>query len=149
MGNGREFLARRSDVTQAKEYLPGLRDVLLVEDRGFDARRLTATLRLVLGRNTRIRIADTLDKAIDAVLHSPPDMVFLDDYLEPDDSALETIPMLRRAGYERPILVISGELDRQREIALRKAGADEAIHKDNVDSVNVGEALVRLFARDG
>ncbi len=90
-----------------------------------------------------------LDKAIDEVLKSLPDAHFLDDYLKPNDSALQTIPFVRRAGYRGPIIVVSGEVDRPRRIELRKAGASDIIHKDDIDSVNVSEALIRAYAPRG
>lgn len=144
-GLGGDFLTRRSDVAQAKAELPKLRDVLIVEDHGFDAKRLTATLHIVLGRDTIIRIATSLDKAIDEVLKQTPDMIFLDDYLKPSDSALDTIPLIRRAGYAGPIVVISGEWDRERAIELKRAGASESVHKDDVNSVDLGAVLLRAF----
>lgn len=148
LSGGSDFLSRRSKVAQAKTLLPDLKDILVVEDRGFDAKRMTATLHQLFGREATIRVAASLDKAIDAVLQSPPNLIFLDDYLEPNDSALETIPLVRRAGYDGPIIVLSGELDRGREIALRRAGADEAIHKDKLDYVKLGEAVLRAFGQD-
>jgi DNA-binding NarL/FixJ family response regulator len=148
-GNGSEFLARRSDATLAKASLPKLSNVLVVEDEGVDARRLTAVLRIVLGRDVMLRLAPSLDKAIDEVLKSLPDALFLDDYLKPNDSALQTIPLVRRAGYPGPIIVVSGEVDRPRRIELRKAGASDIIHKDDIDSVNVSEALIRAYAPRG
>jgi DNA-binding NarL/FixJ family response regulator len=149
-GSGGEFLARRSDVVQGKnEVLPALRDIVLVEDFEADADRLTALLHIVLGREAVIRVAKSLDKAIDAVLKATPDLMILDDYLEPSDSALDTIPLVRRAGYEGPIIILSGELDRARGIALKKAGASGTIHKDNVNSVELGGLLVQVFSKAG
>lgn len=145
-GTGGDFLAQKSDVTQAKrEQLPELQDILIVEDEGFDERRLTAVLNIVLKRDCNIRIARSLTKAIDAVLEATPDMIFLDDYLEPNDSALETIPLVRRAGYQGPIIVLSGEWDRERAIELKKVGASESMHKENINSVELGAMLVRAF----
>ena len=144
--SGGDFLARRNDATLAKALLPKLKDILIIEDETFDADRLEATIKIIVGREgLTVRRAPTLDKAIDAVLHATPDMVFLDDYLKPNDSAVQTIPMVRRAGYEGPIIVISGEVDRPRNLELRRAGACETIHKDDVDSVTVSEALARAF----
>lgn len=144
--NGGEFLAKKSDVTQAKrDELPELRDILIVEDESFDERRLTAVINIVLKRECNIRVARSLTKAIDAVLETPPDMMFLDDYLEPNDSALETMPMVRRAGYQGPIIVLSGEWDRERAIELKKAGASDSMHKENINSVELGDMLVRAF----
>lgn len=144
-GSSGDFLRRRSDVTQAKEVLPELNNILLVEDFEADAKRLKALLHIVLGREPEVRLAHSLDKAIDEVLRSPPDLLLLDDYLKPNDSALETIPMVRRAGYQGPIIVVSGEMDRARSIALRKASASGTIHKEEVNSVELGALLLQVF----
>jgi DNA-binding NarL/FixJ family response regulator len=141
-----DHLVLRSDVAQAKQSkLPDINDIVIVEDETFDAKRLAAIVNLVIGRQTTIRIAPSLNKAIDAVLQSSPDLMFLDDYLEPSDSALDTMPMVRRAGYQGPIVVISGELDRERLVELEKAGASDAVHKDELNSVDLGALLVRIF----
>lgn len=145
-GDGGDFLARKNDATSARTLLPTLRDVLVVEDESFDARRMSAILHIALGRDIVLRFATSLDKAIDEVLKATPDVVFLDDYLKPNDSALQTMPLVRRAGYAGPIIVISGEVDRPRRIELRKVGASEVLHKDDVNSVNITEALLRAFA---
>lgn len=141
-----DHLVLRSDVAQAKQSkLPDINDIVIVEDETFDAKRLAAIVNLVIGRQTTIRIAPSLNKAIDAVLQSSPDLMFLDDYLEPSDSALDTMPMVRRAGYQGPIVVISGKLDRGRLVELKKAGASDAVHKDELNSVDLGALLVRIF----
>ena len=144
--NSGDHLVLRSDVAQAKQSkLPDLNDVVIVEDETFDAKRLSAILNLVIGRQATLRIAQSMNEAIDAVLQSPPDLMFLDDYLEPSDLALDTIPMVRRVGYRGPIVVISGELDRERLVELKKAGASGAVHKDELNSVDLGAMLVRIF----
>ncbi len=142
---GGDILVRRNNATWQKKSLPQIKDVLVVEDEDFDAERLTATLHIILGRETKVRHAATLASALDRVLEEMPDMVFLDDYLKPNDTASQTIPLLRRAGYEGPIVVISGEVDRRREADLKAAGAAAALHKEDVDSGSVTEALNMAF----
>lgn len=144
-GAGGDHLARRSELAASRHGMPALKDVLIVEDETFDAERLRATLRVLFGYTVEVRRATTLGSALDAVIERKPDMVFLDDYLKPNDSATESIPFLRRAGYEGPIIVVSGEVDKQRRSALLLAGAKDTIHKDHLDSVRVAEALVRVF----
>lgn len=146
-GNGRDILAQRHEAVMAKRGLPPLSDILIVEDEHFDANRLQATLHLVLGREANVRHAASLGAAIDCVIAATPDVVFLDDYLKPSDTAMDTIPFLRRAGYVGPIIVISGEVDRSRRVELRAAGAAYAIHKDDLDSVQISEALMRAFTK--
>lgn len=146
MSSGGEFLTRKSDLTKTRQSTPGPSDVLIVEDEAFDANRLSATLRLLLGYEVSIRRASTLAHALDRVMERMPEIVFLDDYLKPSDTAMHSIPYLRRAGFSGPIIIISGQVDRQRRFALIGAGADDVIHKDDVDSVRVGEALERALA---
>lgn len=143
--SGGDFLARRSVVTQLGKRLAPLTNVLIVEDEAFDADRLRATLRVIMGYDVNVRRAPTLGSAIDLVLAQIPDLVFLDDLLKPCDTAASSIPFLRRAKYEGPIIVISGQATRARKAELIAIGATEVIHKDDLDSVRLTEALVRIF----
>lgn len=138
---GGNFLARKSDATKTRKDLPELTEFLIVEDENFDADRLRATLHIMFGYNIQVRRAKTLGSALDAVIEKKPEIIFLDDYLKPNDNAIHTIPFLRRCGYEGPIVVVSGAVDRQRRSLLMKAGACDVIHKDDLDSVRITEAL--------
>ncbi len=143
--SGGNFLAKKSDLNKLRKDLPPLKDVLVVEDENLDADRMKATLRVMFGYDLEVRRAATLAAAVDAVMSKKPDLVFLDDMLKPSDTALETIPFLRRASYEGPIVVVSGQVTRNRRTKLLEAGANEAIHKDDVDSVRLAEALMRVL----
>ena len=143
---GGNFLAKKSDMTKSRKGLPDISDFLIVEDENFDADRLRATLHIMFGYTIQVRRAKTLGSALDAVIERRPELVFLDDYLKPSDNATQTIPFLRRCGYEGPIVVVSGAVDRQRRTTLIKAGAIDVIHKDDLDSVRVAEALERVHA---
>ena len=68
--------------------------------------------------------------------------------LPPSDTASTTIPFLRRCGYEGPIIVVSGEMTRSRRQELMVAGASDVIHKDDIDSVRISEALKTAFNMD-
>lgn len=146
---GGDFLQRRNEVFKDRRDLPPLKDILIVEDENRDANRLLATLNILFSYEATIRRAATLGAAIDCVIERKPDLVFLDDYLKPSDTAIHTIPFLRRAGYTGPIVVVSGQVDRERRIELTAAGADEVIHKDEVDSVRLGEALTVIYGVRG
>ncbi|MFM9943533.1 MAG: response regulator [Hyphomicrobiaceae bacterium] len=141
---GGNFLARKSDVTMTRKGLPELTDFLIVEDENFDADRLRATLHIMFGYGIQVRRAKTLGSALDAVIEKKPEIIFLDDYLKPNDNATHTIPFLRRCGYEGPIVVVSGAVDRHRRATLVKAGAIDVIHKDDLDSVRIAEALAAV-----
>jgi DNA-binding NarL/FixJ family response regulator len=144
-GSGGDFLTKKSDITKLRQELPALTDVLIVEDETIDADRLKATLRVMFGYDLEVRRAATLGNAVDSVVARKPDLVFLDDVLKPSDNATSTIPYLRGAKYEGPIVVVSGQVTRRRRDDLLAAGATDVIHKDDVDSVRLGEALLRVF----
>lgn len=131
---------------RAKSGLPALSQVVVVDDESLDADRMFGTLRVMFGYDLNVRRAATVGAAIDLVMALPPDIVFLDDILKPSDDAAQTIPFLRRAGYNGPIIVVSGQVTRNRRTVLMAAGATEVIHKDDVDSVRLTEALHRVFA---
>ena len=143
-GRGGTFLARKSDVTKSQQGNGRLTDVLVVEDENFDADRLRATLHIMFGYGIEVRRARTLGSALDCVIERHPQLIFLDDYLKPSDNATHTIPFLRHCGYAGPIIVVSGQVDRLRRAMLVKAGAIDVIHKDDLDSVRLAEALARV-----
>jgi len=144
-GTGGDFLARKSDVTKLRKALPALSDVLVVDDEPADAERIKATLRVMFGYDIDVRRAPTLGTAVDSVLAKRPEIIFLDDVLKPSDRATDTIPFLRRAEYSGPIVVVSGQVTKKRRLELMAAGASDVIHKDDLDSVRLGEALLRVF----
>lgn len=146
--SGGDFLAKKSGLMRTRQTLPALRDVLIVEDENLDADRMSATLRVMFGYGIEMRRAPTLAAAMDAVMARKPEIVFLDDILKPSDDASQTIPLLRRAGYEGPIVIVSGQASRARRTVLLTLGASEVIHKDDVDSVRLTEALNRVFGAD-
>ncbi len=147
-GTGGDFLARKSDVTKLRKAMPALQDVLVIDDEAPDADRIKATLRVMFGYDVEVRHAATLGSAVDAVLLRRPQLIFLDDILKPTDRATDTMPFLRRAGYDAPIVVISGQVTKKRRLELIAAGATDVIHKDDLDSVRLGEALLRVFGRE-
>jgi DNA-binding NarL/FixJ family response regulator len=147
-GSGGDFLAKKSGLMRVREGLPHLKDVLVVEDENLDADRMFATLRVMFGYDLEMRRASTLASTVDAVLARKPEIIFLDDILKPSDDASQTIPFLRRAGYEGPIVVVSGQVTRVRRTQLITAGATDVIHKDDVDSARLTEALERVYKDD-
>lgn len=74
-----------------------------------------------------------------------PEMIFLDDVLKPSDNAAQTLPFLRRASYKGPVIVVSGQATRKRKSVLLEAGTADVVHKYDVDSVRVAEALHRDY----
>lgn len=143
-GTGADYLARKSDLAKIRKDLPAYTSALIVEDEALASNRLVATLRGMFGQDIEIRHARTLSAAVDMLLNSLPDMVLLDDYVGPHDTALDSIPLIRHAKFDGPLLIVSGRLDRKRRTELLAKGADETINKDDLDSGSIAEALLRL-----
>jgi DNA-binding response OmpR family regulator len=143
-GTGADFLVLKSDLAKTRKELPSYKDILIVEDENKDANRLIATLRGMFGYDLDVRRAKTLSVALEMVLKQPPELVLLDDYLGPSDTAADSIPMIRRAGFAGSIVVISGALDRDRKAALIARGATDTIHKDELNSVAIAAVLTRI-----
>jgi len=141
---GGGHLAKKSLLLGARARLGAAHDVLVVEDEALDAERLAATLRVIFGYELRIHVASTAGDAVDRVAESNPSLVFLDDILKPSTNALQSMPLLRQAGYSGPIIVISGQVTHSRRCGLLAGGASDVIHKDDVDSVRVAEAIANL-----
>ena len=81
---------------------------------------------------------------LDVAEKNEPDLILLDDILKPSDTALDSLPMIRHAGFKGPIVIISAQVDRFRRAELLEKGADDAINKDDLDSSAIGKALQRL-----
>jgi len=140
--SGGDFLDKKSGLTKSLKRMPKLTNVLVVDDCSTDIKRLRATLHLIFGYEIDVREANTLSSAIDQVLKHKPQLILLDDNLELSaDRACDSIPYLRRVGYEGPIVVVSGVATRRRRMDLMKAGAAEVLHKDDIDSVRINEVL--------
>ena len=148
ISSGRDFLARKSDLTKSRQDMPKLTDLLIVDDDTFDADRLRATLHIMFGYGISVRRAKTLGGALDNVIERRPDLIFLDHILKPADNAVTTMPFLRRCGYDGPIIVVSGMVDRPRRAELIAAGAADVIHKDDLDSVRIAESLALVYKPD-
>ncbi len=141
---GGDHLAKKSELVRARAKLGVFNDILIIEDETLDAERLSATLHVLFGYETQIRWASTLGDAVDRVIEQKPCVLFLDDILKPSATASQAIPMLREAGYAGPIVIVSGQVTYSRRSSLLADGASDVIHKDDVDSVRVAEALAGL-----
>ena len=126
-GTGADYLVDKSDLAKIAKTMPKFRDIVVFEDERLDSDRMLATLRTMLGYdNIDVRRAKTLTSGIDLLIAKRPDLVLLDDYMGPVDRAHDALPLIRRAGFEGPMVVVSGQLTRSRRIELLKLGVADA-----------------------
>jgi CheY-like chemotaxis protein len=144
--SGGDFLAKKSGLMRTRGSRPDAFDALIVDDEALDADRMLGTLRVMLGYDASVRRASDVDRMLFEVTEKKPDLVFLDDILKPSDDATKSLPLLKAAKYDGPVIVISGQVTKTRRAQLMALGAYEVIHKDDVDSVRLTEVLQRLFS---
>lgn len=143
---GTDHLRHRSLLAKRVKELVLLDDVLILDDSDADATWLISALKLVCGHDLHIRHARTLGTALDALKSSMPQILFVDDRLSPVDTATSTIPFIRKSGCAAPIVILSGEMTRNRRTLLLELGAVAILHKDDIESARVAELLIELFA---
>lgn len=144
-GNGADYLVAKSELAKLSKDMPKFKDIVVFEDQRLDSDRMLALLRTMYGYDTtEVRRARTLSSGIDLLIAKQPDLVLLDDYMGPVDRAHDALPQIRRTGYEGPIVVVSGLLNRARKNELLKLGVVEAINKDDLDSGSIGQILLGL-----
>lgn len=145
--SGGDFLAKKSGLVRNRSTLTGFADVLIIDDDMLDADRMIATLRVMFGYDVVVRCASNIRDALSAIQAKQPDLIILDDILKPSDDGETTLPLIRAAGFAGPIVVISGQVTRTRRPTLLLAGATDVLHKDDVDSVRLAEALQKIAAK--
>ncbi|HRD77578.1 MAG TPA: response regulator [Hyphomicrobiaceae bacterium] len=122
-----------------------LSSVLIIDDKTAEAASVAARLHLLLGYDIRIEHAKGLGRALDFLQKDcAPNLIMLDDVLPPTDRAPSSIAFLRRAGYHGPIIVVGGLLTTAIIGAARAAGAIDVIHKDDLDTARLLDAIGKL-----
>ncbi len=142
---GAAFLAMRTRNT-AKPALDLFRSVLVVDDNALGLRRMLATVRLVMSPATKVVTATTLGQAFDHLIADPAtDLILLNDFLQSPDTALTTIPFIRRL-YSGPIIVNSEQKESKRVREILRLGAAAFIHLDDLDSQTLVDAMTMAAA---
>jgi CheY-like chemotaxis protein len=105
--------------------LPGLEGQVLVVDQSPADRKLLLNQLTVTG--LALTMADSAGAALDAMRRREFAVVLCD--LGPGADALRMIKQMRKAGYQRPIIVVTAETAPARLAEARAAGANEIIGK--------------------
>jgi DNA-binding response OmpR family regulator len=142
---GRDFLEHRSRVNKAAAALGPISRVLVVEDKPSDAALLVFNLQRIVGDKTAIEVATT-ERDLAAALKRPmPELLFLDDLIDRRVSANKTVPLIRRAGYTGPIIVVAAVMTRERSLELLRLSVSDVVHKDDLTSTRLREAILRVM----
>lgn len=114
--------------------------ILVIEDD----QELAAGLRTALRDYSVVELAETGDQGLSYLEDEAYDLVILDLGL-PDMSGLAICELIRKNGYNMPVLIITASHDKSAVVRLLDAGADDYITKPfRVDEL---KARVRALAR--
>jgi DNA-binding NtrC family response regulator len=143
--SGRDHLEHRSRLKMRLSERAPITNILIVDDTSFDADVLGSVLRLVFDPEVGIRHVKFARDIRKAVLDEMPQLLFLDDRLGHGTSAEVSLNVIRTAGCQLPIIVMSGLLTRARQIELRRLGVADVIHKDDMNVARVTEAVLKML----
>jgi hypothetical protein len=142
---GTEFLTRRSWLIKHSGNATLISDAVIVDDSSLDTDRLATALRMVLGRDTSIRSGKTIEDMVALMRNGHPDLLLIDDNLNQLQKAETTLSRARAVGYHGPVIILSGLLTRQRVIQLARLEPIDIIHKDDLDSSRLREAMLKFI----
>lgn len=142
---GRDYLEKRSRLAKRLGEVASFKRIQIVDDNKFDGDVLASALRKVLGREVEIEIARTVNALHRQWASTRPDLLFLDDRLGPSGNATSTLPVIRKIGYDGPVIVVSGMMTRERRTMVVKLGAFDTLHKDDFDTLSLIEILLRVL----
>ena len=111
--------------------------ILLVEDSPSDVVLVQAQL-VKSGLNISFKSVDRMDAALQRLKWKRFDVVLLDLTL-PDSQGLATFQTLHAAANDTPVIVLSGEEDRELAVQAVREGAQDYLSKQKADS----DALIR------
>ncbi|MBX3728849.1 MAG: response regulator [Candidatus Sumerlaeia bacterium] len=114
--------------------------LLLVEDNPADADLVQELLELAGGESYRVILATRVAQALEQLSRNQIDAVLLDLRL-PDASGVETVRSVQTAAEEIPIIVLTGTDDEQLAISCIDAGAQDYLHKGDIQPAVLRRAI--------
>ena len=142
--SGADFVAAKAELDRHREKMPDWTKFLIIDDCRSDAAVLRGVLHSWLGYDIDVQVEASMGTAMDRLKCELPNVIFLDHLLPPQNDSAKVFPYLRAVGYEGPIVVISGMVSQPKRRELVKAGAFDVLHKDDMNSMSVGEILLRI-----
>ena len=143
--SGRDHLEHRSRLKMRIAEMAPISNILIVDDTTFDAEVLGSVLRLVFDPAVRVRHVKFARDIRKALLEEMPQLLFLDDRLGHGTSAEVSLNVIRTAGCNTRVIVMSGLLTRARHIELMRLGVADVIHKDDMNVARVTEAALKVL----
>lgn len=113
--------------------------ILIVENSESDALLTVQELKRN-GYDPTYERVDTMEKMVAAISRKRWDIVIA-DYPMPQFSGLAAIRLIREAGLDLPVIIVSGAIGEETAVSAMKAGASDYVMKDNL--ARLGAAIQR------
>ena len=85
-------------------------DLLVIDDDETEKRLFEIYLMDMREQAVACRFAMTIEKGVEMIMASKPDIIFLDNRVLPYENFTQTMPKIRAAGFEGPVVVMSASL---------------------------------------
>lgn len=92
-------------------------------------------------KDVDIHFASTIPDAIESIRRDKPAAVLLDNRLHPYSSYLETVPLLREAGFDGKIVVISADVSEKIFASHRAYSVDSCVNKFDFNLSNFSQRI--------
>lgn len=120
--------------------------VLLVEDDAGESRFLRAMFDEFTPEQYAFDCVETLEAGLAEIGHCRHD-VYLVDYRLGNSSGLLLLREARVAGCRAPIIILTGQHEREADLQALQAGADDFLVKDRLDAVTIDRAIRYALAQ--
>lgn len=113
--------------------------ILLVDDDEDDYVLTSGIIRDIPG-NFRLEWVPSVEKARQVLRDEPPALVLL-DYMLGAESGIDFLKELRRGGLELPVIILTGQGDREIDMAAMAAGATDYLVKSELSAAILDRAI--------
>ena len=120
-----------------------IKDVLLIDDN--DTQHELFRCYAFALDEIKLRHATSMQEATEKIKDSQPDIIFLDNRVYPHNDFRETIPLIRQAGFEGNIVLISSDVDQPVFKLADKFSVHSCVNKFDFTIQNFQEKLGELI----
>lgn len=114
--------------------------VLVIDDDAGDAALLSRHLEGVSGWRTDVTIHSNVKDGLAAIDETDPDVVFVDQYLG-RDTGIAAISEIQRAGYDGPVILLTGRGDEELAVEALHCGASDYLSKAALSSASLRRSI--------
>lgn len=143
--SGADVLAHLSELARQRAELPRIAGLIIIATHKPSGDLIQSALRAVVGYDTKILVAATVQQAVADTGEIAPEMIFyLDESALRLDAFTAVLQGLRKGGLVSPVTVVRAELSSQIRSRLLELGAIDIVHRDEVCGLRLRESLLKL-----